>query len=84
MRIPHLPQYCAHTLRPFVPLTDCALCEIQIPACEIWWNSRHHHDGDSDSGRVEKAAPRATGTPRGLYADDALSLLCAWASAWRA
>jgi hypothetical protein len=41
MRIPHLPQYCAHTLRPFVPLTKCALCEIQILACETWWNSRN-------------------------------------------
>ena len=42
MRIPYLPQYCAHTLRPFVPLTKCALCEIQILACETWWNSRNH------------------------------------------
>lgn len=41
MRIPHLPQYCIHTLRPFVPLTKCALCEIQILACETWWNSRN-------------------------------------------
>ena len=49
MRIPHLPQYCAHTLRPFVPLTKCALCEIQILACEIWWNSRNH-DGMAMSG----------------------------------
>jgi hypothetical protein len=41
MRIPYLPQYCAHTLRPYVPLTKCALCEIQILACETWWNSRN-------------------------------------------
>ena len=39
---PLLPQHCAHTLRPFVPLTKCELCEIQILACETWWKSRNH------------------------------------------
>ncbi|KAH9987695.1 hypothetical protein BJV77DRAFT_772103 [Russula vinacea] len=45
MRIPYLPQYCAHTLRPFVPITssNCPLCAIQLLACETWWNSRSSH-----------------------------------------
>ena len=69
MRIPHLPQYCAHTLRPFVPLTDCALCEIQIPACEIWWNSRHHHDGDGMATATAAGLKRLLRVPQVLPAD---------------
>lgn len=40
-RIPYLPQYCAHTLRPFIPPTNCPLCAIQLLACETWYNSRN-------------------------------------------
>ena len=32
----------------------------------------------------DKIAPRATGAPCGLHADDALYILCAWTFAWRA
>lgn len=67
MRIPHLPQYCAHTLRPFVPLTECALCEIQILACETWWNSRHHD---------RRATATATGLKRMLRVPPVLPADC--------
>jgi hypothetical protein len=66
MRIPHLPQYCAHTLRPFVPLTKCALCEIQILACEIWWSSRHH---DSMATATAAGLKRLLRVPQVLPAD---------------
>ena len=42
-RVPYLPQYCTHTLRPFIPLTNCPLCAIQLLACETWYNSRNTH-----------------------------------------
>ena len=42
MQFSHLPQYCAYTLLPFVPLTKCEICEFQIPACETWRKSRDH------------------------------------------
>ena len=67
MRIPYLPQYCAHTLRPFVPLTKCALCEIQILACETWWNSRNH-DG--------RATAAAAGLKKLLCAPQVLPAEC--------
>ena len=42
-RIPYLPQYYAHTLRPFIPLTNCPLCAIQLLASKTWYNSRSIH-----------------------------------------
>ncbi|KAF8492762.1 hypothetical protein F5888DRAFT_1636916 [Russula emetica] len=84
MRIPHLPQYCAHTLRPFVPLTKCALCEIQILACETWWNSRHH---DNMATATAAGLKRLLCVPQVLPADctpTTRSILRAWTSAWRA
>ena len=60
-RIPYLPQYCAHTLLPFVPLTKCALCEIQILACETWWNFRN---------------PTASGLKRSLQVPQVLPADC--------
>ncbi|KAI0281209.1 hypothetical protein BGY98DRAFT_959276 [Russula aff. rugulosa BPL654] len=70
MRIPHLPQYCAHTLRPFVPLTKCALCEIQIFACETWWNSRNpkHNAGLKRLLCAPQVLPAdCTATTRSIY-----------------
>ncbi|KAH9953359.1 hypothetical protein BC827DRAFT_1273530 [Russula dissimulans] len=48
-RVPYLPQYCSHTLRPFVPLSSCKLCALQLLACETWWHSRNGNSNNSNN-----------------------------------
>ena len=39
-RVPHLPQFCPHSVRPFVPLhtSGCASCALQLFACDTWYS----------------------------------------------
>ena len=56
-RVPYLPQYCTHTLRPFIPLTNCPLCAIQLLACETWYNSRNTHTNTHTYTHADTHAP---------------------------
>ncbi|KAI0297552.1 hypothetical protein B0F90DRAFT_1738050 [Multifurca ochricompacta] len=40
MRVPYLPQFCPHTIRPHVSPRSCQVCTLQLLACDIWWYSR--------------------------------------------
>ncbi len=75
MRVPYLPQYCIHTLRPYVPLTNCALCAIQLQACETWWYSRNppkqqrQQQQQGLAAGLKRSSMRLLGVPQVLPAD---------------
>ncbi|KAH9980768.1 hypothetical protein BJV74DRAFT_83550 [Russula compacta] len=66
-RVPYLPQYCPHTLRPFVPLSSCKSCALQLLACDTWWCSRGPEHGKATLRAPPVPPACSTPTTRAIH-----------------